>query len=90
MAKNTNNLAEDLNPLPSITKKVEYHPTEEAIKRPRRDNILGVDVGIGGEILIEATPPKSNYTVPEATPEQYKMLYECGFLTLVKKVEINE
>ena len=88
MAKITNSLAEDLNPLPSITKKVEYHPTEEAIKRPSRDNILGVDVGIGGEISIEATPPKSNYVIPEATPEQYKMLYEHGFLTLVQKIDL--
>lgn len=86
MAKVINNLVEET-PLPSISK-VQYTPTEEAIKRPRRDNILGVDVGIGGEISIEATPPKSNYVIPEATPEQYKMLYEHGFLTLVQKIDL--
>ena len=86
MAKVINNLVEET-PLPSISK-VQYTPTEEAIKRPRRDNILGVDVGIGGKNSIKATPPKSNYVIPEATPEQYKMLYEHGFLTLVQKIDL--
>jgi len=66
-----------------------YRPTALAISTPRRYFIEQSQkwVGIGGAIQMKNQPPKlpAEYTVAEATPDEYKMLFEQGLTHLVSK-----
>ena len=55
-----------------MSKNFNYTPTDKAKKAPLMYQLKsGEWVGIGGQIEIEANPPKENRIVPEATKEGY-------------------
>lgn len=68
-------------------KTYKYVPTEAAKARPVRSMVN--KCAYGGPVVIKKNPPAVSYTVPEATEEQYKALYEAtnGETYLVEKVE---
>lgn len=55
-----------------------YVPTEAAQNNPRRVYLKKSRkwVGVGGPVQITRKPPKKNQTIREATPEEYKHLFE--------------
>jgi len=57
-----------------MAKKKEFGPSELAQEQPRAFLLDGSWVGIGGEILRTAKPPKLNTIIKEATADQYKKL----------------
>jgi hypothetical protein len=64
-----------------------YEPTANAKAMPRQYQLpSGSWVGIGGVITITPTPPAVPFQYPEASQEQYKILYEQGHTHLVKLV----
>lgn len=62
-----------------------YFPKPEAVKLPRWFIHKGEKVAIGRAILIEPKPPKTSYTIPEATPAQYEEFYNMGLTHLIDK-----
>jgi hypothetical protein len=55
-----------------------YRPTPYCIANPVRIRIDGVEVGVGATIEVTPQAPALPYTVPEATPEQYEILFHRG------------
>lgn len=55
-----------------------YGPTPYGKANPIRLRVLGVEVGVGAAITVVPQPPALPYTVPEATPEQYEILFHRG------------
>lgn len=67
-----------------------YGPTEVAQNNPRRVYLKSIRkwVAVGGPVEITRKPPKKNQTVREATPEEYKHLFEVRkMVTLVQVLE---
>lgn len=62
-----------------------YFPKPEAVKLPRWFIHNGAKIAIGRPILIEPKPPKTSYTIPEATAAQYEELYTMGLTHLIDK-----
>jgi hypothetical protein len=55
-----------------------YGPTPYCIANPVRIRVHGVEVGVGAAVQVVPSPPALPYTVPEATPEQYEILFHRG------------
>ena len=55
-----------------------YVPTPYCIANPVRIRVHGVEVGVGAAVEVVPSPPALPYTVPEATPEQYEILFHRG------------
>lgn len=55
-----------------------YGPTPYCIENPVRIRVNGVEVGVGAAIWVTPSPPALPYIVPEATQEQYEILYHRG------------
>ncbi len=55
-----------------------YGPTPYCIANPVRIRVHGVEVGVGAGVEVVPSPPALPYTVPEATPEQYEILFHRG------------
>jgi hypothetical protein len=69
----------------------EYKPSDGAVEQPRT-TILKYrgrffPIGIGGTVTIVPQPPKMPRVFPEATAEQYQLLWEAGNRHLVDRVE---
>jgi len=47
----------------------------------------GVWVGVGGSVAVKPGAPKLPFTIPEATQEQYKEIFERGHTKLVETFE---
>ena len=60
-----------------------YGPTPYCIANPVRIWVHGVEVGVGAAIQVVPSPPVLPYTVPEATPEQYEILFHRGHKTRI-------
>ena len=60
-----------------------YGPTPYCIANPVRIRVHGVEVGVGVAIEVVPSPPALPYTVPEATPEQYEILFHRGHKTRI-------
>ena len=60
-----------------------YGPTPYGKANPIRIRVLGVEVGVGAAITVVPSPPALPYTVPEATPEQYEILFHRGHKTRI-------
>lgn len=75
--------------MPRKKKKAEviYRPTERAVESPRLFLSNDLQVGIGGPVTIKKKPPKRPVIYPEATPDQYRQLFEEGQTILIEKVE---
>jgi len=83
-------------------KKKIYGPSNEAIENPVRvqipskldakpDEIVPRTwVGVGADIKLNRRAPKKQLTVKEATPEQYKWMYESGRFPNLVIVEDGE
>lgn len=54
-----------------------YVPTQEAKERPRF--LLKKGIAIGGPLTVKGR------AIPEATPAQYRALYEQGYANLIEK-----
>lgn len=78
--------------MPRKKKKAEaiYRPTEKAVESPRLFLSNDLQVGIGGSVTVEKKPPKRPVIYPEATPDQYRQLFEAGQTSLIEKVEEGE
>lgn len=55
-----------------------YGPTPYGIANPIRIRVHGIEVGVGAAITVVPSPPSLPYTVAEATPEQYEILFNRG------------
>ena len=60
-----------------------YVPTPYCIANPVRIRVHGVEVGVGAAVEVVPSPPALPYTVPEATPEQYEILFHRGHKTRI-------
>ena len=60
-----------------------YGPTPYCIANPVRIRVHGVEVGVGAAVTVVPSPPALPYTVPEATPEQYEILFHRGHKTRI-------
>lgn len=67
---------------------MEYVPNELAKKKPIY--LVKRKVAIGGNITIPQTAPKLPVVIKEATPEQYKELYELGFTRYIDKKKAKD
>lgn len=63
-----------------------YLPTKEAEKVPRWTKVDGISMGIGGDVTLHLPPPNKKRVIPEATPDQYRKLFEMGCPLVEKKV----
>ena len=60
-----------------------YVPTPYCIANPVRIRVHGVEVGVGAAVEVVPSPPALPYTVQEATPEQYEILFHRGHKTRI-------
>ena len=60
-----------------------YGPTPYCIANPVRIRVHGVEVGVGAAVEVVPSPPDLPYTVQEATPEQYEILFHRGHKTRI-------
>jgi hypothetical protein len=60
-----------------------YGPTPYCIANPVRIRVHGVEVGVGAAVEVVPSPPALPYTVQEATPEQYEILFHRGHKTRI-------
>ena len=67
-----------------------YIPTQKAINNPRRVLVKNVWVGVGGDIKITRKPPKKSTVIKEATPSQYKTLFEKHKLTSLVELKTSK
>ena len=66
-----------------------YGPTPYGKANPIRIRVHGVEVGVGAAVTVMPSPPALPYTVREATPEEYEILFHRGHTIRIHEYDNN-